>query len=67
MSISVISTPEPKGSAITLRDAIASEFDSVIVFGFKDGSIVIQASNIEDNLRMIGALEAAKQRVWENA
>ena len=43
------------------------EFDSVIVFGIKDGRIFIHTSHIEDNLRMIGALEAAKQQVWNSA
>lgn len=42
-------------------------FESVIVFGFKDGKVLISASDIEDNLRLIGALEAAKQQVWANA
>ena len=58
---------EPTSASATLRDAISMEFDSVIVFGIKDGRIFIHTSHIEDNLRMIGALEAAKQQVWNNA
>ena len=66
MSVSVIQSKEPQSTAITLRDAIANDFESVIVFGFKDGKITIQSSDIEDNIRLIGALEAAKQNVWNN-
>ena len=66
MSISVIQSKEPQSTAITLRNAIANDFESVIVFGFKDGKIIIQSSDIEDNIRIIGALEAAKQNVWSN-
>lgn len=65
MTISVIAASEPKGAALTLRDAIASGFDSVIVFGFKDEQIFIQASEVEDKLRLIGALDAAKMQIWE--
>ena len=67
MVLAAIPSAEPTSASATLRDALAMEFDSVIVFGIKDGTIVIQASQIEDNLRMIGALEAAKQQVWNNA
>ena len=67
MTIVTIPNREATSAAATLRNAIADEFDAVIVFGFKDGQIVITASEIEDNLRLLGALEAAKQQVWDNA
>lgn len=67
MSIAVIQIKEPQSTAITLRDAIANDFESVIVFGFKDGKIIIKSSDIEDNIRLIGALEVAKQNVWNNS
>ena len=56
------------GSDISnVTNVLVAVLGGQVVFGIKDGTIVIQASKIEDNLRMIGALEAAKQQVWNNA
>ena len=67
--MTVVSIPkqDAPSATTTLREAITEGFESVIVFGFKDGRISISASEIEDNLRLIGALEAAKQQVWTHA
>ena len=67
MTIVSIPQQEAPTATNTLREAIAEGFDSVIVFGFKDGKVMISASDIEDNLRLIGALEAAKQQIWASA
>ena len=50
-----------------LRDAIQRDYESVIVFGFKDGNIFTRASAREDVLRLIGALEIAKRELWDTA
>ncbi len=67
--MTVISIPkqDAPSATTTLRKAITEGFESVIVFGFKDGKVLISASDIEDNFRLIGALDAAKQQVWANA
>ena len=49
----------------TLEDAASQEFDSVIVFGFRDGQINIKSSDCPDVLRVIGALDRAKSHLWE--
>jgi hypothetical protein len=41
------------------------EFNSVIIFGFKEDMIHIFKSDTEDSLRVLGALERAKQALWE--
>lgn len=67
MKLVAIPSQEAPSATSTLRDAIEDEFDSVIVFGFKNGQIFITSSDIEDNLRLIGALDAARQQIWANA
>jgi hypothetical protein len=48
-----------------LEWAKAQEFETVIVFGFKDGDIHTRTSACEDCLRIRGALDAAKEEFWE--
>ena len=67
MKLVAIHSQEAPSATSTLRDAIEDEFDSVIVFGFKNGQIFITSSDIEDNLRLLGALDAARQQIWANA
>lgn len=50
-----------------LLDAVKRDYESVIVFGFKDGNIFTRGSAREDVLRVIGALEIAKRELWETA
>jgi len=47
-----------------LEEAARMEFENVIVLGFKDGKMHIQASAHPDTLRLMGALEAAKLEMW---
>jgi len=43
-----------------LNDSLAEEYDTVIVFGFKDGNIQMKISATSSILTLVGALEAAK-------
>jgi len=48
-----------------LKDALAENYASVIVFGMKDGIIAHHNSANISKLELIGALEVAKSTVWE--
>jgi len=43
-----------------LNDSLAEEYDTVIVFGFKDGNIQMKISATSSILTLVGALEDAK-------
>jgi hypothetical protein len=47
-----------------LDDAKSREYESVIVFGFKDKMITVMPSGTTNKLELLGALEAAKQHMW---
>jgi len=49
-----------------LLEAIESEFESVIVLGYKNGAMHIRKSAAVDFLKLIGALEWAKHRYIDN-
>jgi len=61
--------PIPNGykddARAVLQEAAEMGFDSVIVFGLKDGEIHVNSSANVSRLEMIGALAAAQSRVWE--
>ena len=62
----------PKGAHVSdaadlLDEAKVNEFETVIVFGFKEGAVTITASAVHHNLELMGALEAAKQQIWNAA
>ena len=61
--ISIVDKPAESAVIDALRDAVQAGYESVIVFGFIDGQIVITSSGNEDNLRVIGALEMAKAQL----
>lgn len=65
MSIVEFEPRQERSVRVTLEDAAAQEFDSVIVFGFRDGQISITSSACPDILRVIGALDRAKTHLWE--
>jgi hypothetical protein len=48
-----------------LAEAAETEFDSVIVLGLKGGEIHIKSSSNFSRLEIIGAVEVAKQHLWE--
>lgn len=48
-----------------LEEAAGMEFESVIVFGMRDGQIFVSSSAHRDTLKLIGALEAAKIHLWQ--
>lgn len=50
-----------------LEEAHGKDFESVIVFGFKEGKIGIYSSKAKDYLTIIGALEEAKQILINNS
>lgn len=47
-----------------LSDANELGAETVIVFAYKDGDIYIRSSAYVDRLKLIGALEVAKIKVW---
>lgn len=48
-----------------LEDALRQNYESVIVFGFKDGQIFTRHSAIHNALEIIGALAVARDDFWE--
>ena len=50
-------------SSEVLDSAISEDFDSVVVVGYKDGSVHISSSNMEDIVKVVGAIEVAKAEV----
>ena len=56
---------EARSARETLNAAAAQGFETVIIFGFRDGEITINSSACPDVLRVIGALDRAKSHLWE--
>ena len=56
---------EKKAVKEVLQKAIAQEFEFVMLFGIKDGQYRIMSTSMNDRLRVIGFLEAAKVEVWQ--
>ena len=55
---------EKKAVREVLEKAIAENFESIMLFGIKDGRYRIMSTRMNDRLRLIGFLEAAKSEVW---
>ena len=56
---------EKKAVKDVLEKAIAENFESIMLFGIKDGRYRIMSTSMNDRLRVIGFLEAAKTEVWQ--
>lgn len=48
-----------------LEDVKKEEYDTIIVFGYKNGEVNVHGSGFVDRTRIIGALEIAKHVVWD--
>ena len=53
---------EKKAVREVLEKAIVAEFEFVMLFGIKDGEYRVMSTSMNDRLRVIGFLEAAKQK-----
>ena len=56
---------EKKAVKEVLEKAIVAEFEFVMLFGIKDGQYRVMSTSMNDRLRVIGFLEAAKTEVWQ--
>ena len=56
---------EKKAVKDVLEKAIAENFESIMLFGIKNGQYRIMSTSMNDRLRVIGFLEAAKTEVWQ--
>ena len=56
---------EKKAVKDVLEKAIAEEFEFVMLFGLKNGQYRIMSTSMNDRLKTIGFLEAAKVEVWQ--
>ena len=56
---------EKKAVKEVLEKAIVAEFEFVMLFGIKDGEYRVMSTSMNDRLKVIGFLEAAKVEVWE--
>ena len=56
---------EKKAVKEVLEKAIAQNFEFVMLFGIKDGQYRIMSTSMNDRLKVIGFLEAAKTEVWQ--
>lgn len=50
-----------------LEEAAEREFETVFVLGLKDRTISVMMSGSTNNLEVLGALEMAKQHLWDNS
>ena len=48
-----------------LEDAIKEDFETIIIFGFRDGKVFTRKSRSKNALELLGALRAAECEVWE--
>ena len=56
---------EKKAVREELEKAIVAEFEFVMLFGIKDGEYRVMSTSMNDRLKTIGFLEAAKVEVWQ--
>ena len=56
---------EKKAVKEVLEKAIVAEFEFVMLFGIKDGEYRVMSTSMNDRLKTIGFLEAAKVEVWQ--
>ena len=56
---------EKKAVKEVLEKAIAQNFEFVMLFGIKDKQYRVMSTSMNDRLRVIGFLEAAKVEVWQ--
>ena len=56
---------EKKAVRDVLEKAIAQNFEFVMLFGLKNGEYRIMSTSMNDRLKTIGFLEAAKVEVWQ--
>ena len=56
---------EKKAVKEVLEKAIAQNFEFVMLFGLKNGEYRIMSTSMNDRLKTIGFLEAAKVEVWQ--
>ena len=56
---------EKKAVREVLEKAIVAEFEFVMLFGLKNGEYRIMSTSMNDRLKTIGFLEAAKVEVWQ--
>ena len=56
---------EKKAVKEVLEKAIAENFEFVMLFGLKNGQYRIMSTSMNDRLKTIGFLEAAKVEVWQ--
>jgi len=56
---------EKKAVREVLEKAIVAEFEFVMLFGIKDGEYRVMSTSMNDRLKVIGFLEAAKVEVWQ--
>ena len=56
---------EKKAVKEVLEKAIAQNFEFVMLFGIKNGEYRIMSTSMNDRLKTIGFLEAAKVEVWQ--
>ena len=56
---------EKKAVKEVLEKAIVAEFEFVMLFGIKNGEYRVMSTSMNDRLRVIGFLEAAKVEVWQ--
>jgi len=50
-----------------LEESMTMGFETVVVFGLRDGKIHIKCSGTQNTIELIGHLEAAKMQLWSNA
>ena len=56
---------EKKAVREVLEKAIAQNFEFVMLFGIKDRQYRVMSTSMNDRLKTIGFLEAAKVEVWQ--
>lgn len=61
------SPDELKADANEFLDSVKKDnYETVIVFGYKNGGVQIRMNRMKSRLELMGALEAAKAEIWKD-
>jgi hypothetical protein len=67
VNITPTKVEDPKGVRELLLQAIEQNFDEVHVIALKDGLTYLKSSDIESNMKTIGAIEMLKLQIFHNS
>lgn len=55
---------EERSASEVLNDALSSEYESVVIIGYKSGEVHIHQSKVKSMTEVVGAIEIAKDQLF---